>query len=335
MSYNPNVIFPETISRGAEFSVGYDTHILELESGFEKRVPRMAPWGRRTYNFSRNSCTAADARVLRNFFILRRGATESFKFKDWSDFATTVTGYADDDNPVDFTDVDLQFISGTSYQCVKTISDSGGSVVRPIDKIKASTFRVGVNGTEIFSPNYTLDAETGIVTITGSIGPLTNVTAGFHFYTVVRFADDTDKSFAITVAETYTNSAVPSVTLIEDMSRTAVTQYTHMGGAWSALVPNSTYLTITMLNGRFQEFTFGNSTSAVRLPPITNIPEGGPIFVLRTISATGTDENELQDSEGNLVHYMNSNETIEVFAYMFGGLKLWAVVACSGFPIPV
>jgi uncharacterized protein (TIGR02217 family) len=325
MAYNPNVIFPETWSQGSSYGIGFDTNILSLENGTEYKIPRMAAWGRRKYNIARNVGTRAEIMNLVRFYQLRGGSRDSFKFKDWMEYASTSTGYVDETNFVTPFDVSLQLITGTTYQIVLTTSDAGGSVVRPIEKIKVGTLRCGINGTEVFSPtSYTYDGETGQVTFSTSLGAIASATAGFEFYTVVSFAPETDQNLEALMGAVQTNSALPAVHLIEDVSRTRVTQYGFAGGSYIGTVPNGVTRAITMLNGKFQVWSFGNSSSHISLPDISLVPTGGPIFVIYAATVVGS--NAIKTSDGSTLVIVTTGKAYEIYALVNGaGVRTWYV----------
>lgn len=325
MAYNPAVIFPETLSQGASFGIGFDTNILSLENGSEFMVPRMAAWGRRKYNVARNSMTRSEVNQLMQFYVLRGGSRDSFKFKDWLDYATTTTGYVDATNQITPFDVTLQLVSGQVYQCVRTISDAGGSVVRPIEKIKASTFRCAVNGTEVFSPgSFTLNAESGQVTFSSGLGAIATATAGFEYYVVVRFAAEADQNFEALLGATQASGSIPAISLIEDVSRTQVTQYQFFGGSFAQTVPTGATENLSMLNGLFQSWSFASSTSHLQLPDIDIMPTGGPVFILYPSATTGSNVHRINTSSGALVGYMNLNQVVEMYVfYDASGVKTW------------
>ncbi len=321
-----NIVFPETISQGSSFGLGYDTRVLELENGLENRLPRMVAWGRRRYNIARGIASRVEARQVLQFYKLRQGALYSFKIKDWSDYATTASGYVDATNAVTPFDQSLQLISGSNYQCVITVSDSAASVTRPIKKLIPGTLRVAVNGTEKFSPaDYNVDTETGVVTLNTAGGALVNVTAGFQFYTVVRFATETDQNLDLVLQATQSSASVPDILLIEDVDDTVVSQIFPSGGTYTSTVAGSSYAMLSQLNGRFQVWNFNAGSSGLKLPPLEDIPTGH-IFSLYIADGVSTHQHVLKTYNNTSICYLEELAFVHVYCgYDTGGLKRWYV----------
>lgn len=325
MTYH-NVTFPEEISQGSGFGTGYDTRVLELENGFENRLPRMVPWGRRKYNISRGITTRAQAIQVLRFFQLRQGALHSFKFKDWADYATTSSGYVDSANVITPFDVSLQLISGSSYQCVTTISDSAATITRPITKIIPGTIRVAVNGVEKFSPaDYNVDTETGIVTLNTAGGALINVTAGFQFYTVVRFALESDQNLELALQSTQMTASVPDIILIEDVSTTSVSQIFPSGGTYNSTAAGTSFPVLSQLNGRFQTWSFFSAGSGLRLPALEDIPTGH-IFSIYILNGSGFHSHVLKTYDSASICYLEIGAFVHVYCgFNSSGIKRWYV----------
>lgn len=282
-----NVVLPETWSQGSVFGIGFDTRINVLESGQEYRLARGLPWGRRRYSVNIGIRSTTEVLEFYKFFILRQGALNSFKMKDWQDYATTPSGttHLDDDEVTAF---DVQLVPGIGdrvYQLVKRYTDSVRTITRIIEKPIPGTLLVAVNGSP--TPDYTYDGETGEITISSSLDPITTVTAGFEFYTVVRFADSTDKMFQIALQSSQTASQLPGIELIEDLAARTVSQDYQYGGAYSFLGLN-TDVQITEVNGRMQVLQPLISGLSARLPSVLDVPLGGPIVVLHNITVGET-----------------------------------------------
>lgn len=279
MSGYHNILMPDEFSQGSAFSIGYDTRITVLESGVENRMARYRPDGRRRYNVLRGIANKALILKLYEFYMLREGALNSFKFKDWFDNATneTRTRFQPNDPPVSETDSDMTFIAGRSYQMTTTYQDSANSVVRPLTKIKANTALISANGSP--TVDFTLDNETGILTFGAALGVITQASCGCEFYTVVRFADNTDEAFTIAMQATDGTQSLPGFDLIEDISASTVSQDYQYGGATSYTAPTAD-IRISEIAGRLQVFS-GVATAGLQviLPPTLDIPSGGPVFI--------------------------------------------------------
>jgi len=94
MAYLVGTRLDENIERGAIGGGRFNTSVLELDSGFEKRninwsIPRAefdVGFGLLTKFQADPSSIIVDVDQLINFFYTVQGKAQSFRFKDWSDF---------------------------------------------------------------------------------------------------------------------------------------------------------------------------------------------------------------------------------------------------------
>src|SRR5207302_554356 len=76
------------ISRSADYGPTFSTIVVETVSGAETRISQwLVARHRGTISFEMR--TPAQAVSLKAFFLARSGRARGFRFKDWSDFATT------------------------------------------------------------------------------------------------------------------------------------------------------------------------------------------------------------------------------------------------------
>jgi uncharacterized protein (TIGR02217 family) len=80
--------FPENISRGASGGPGYQTDVVVVSSGHEKRNITW-PLGRARYDVAHGVRTQAQMDTLIAFFRSMKGKAHGFRFKDWNDFSCT------------------------------------------------------------------------------------------------------------------------------------------------------------------------------------------------------------------------------------------------------
>lgn len=311
MSGYHNVILPETFSQGSGFMTSFDSRVITLESGVEERLARYNPWGRRKYSVLRGIANSVDINDLRDFFILRQGALNSFKMKDWTDYATNATRTThrgDLDDPITPVDESMVLITGRTYQAVTRYTDGVRTVVRPIQKINTSTFVAATDG--IPTGDYTLDSESGQVTF-GGAGSITTASCGFEFYTVVRFAESTDKAFQINMQSTLTASELPGIDLIEEIEPLLISQDYQYGGAklFDEMLAD-TFL--SEVNGRLQSFDPKDAVRKAHLPLLDGIPEGGPLYVIHCL-ATASFALELADNAGAVLATLSPGDTRQVF----------------------
>jgi uncharacterized protein (TIGR02217 family) len=188
------VQFPPNISAGAQGGPAFNTTILTLDSGAEHRNIN---WSRErpTYDVSTGIKTAEDARAYQKFFYARRGRAIGFRFKDWGDYRLPFW----DKTPGDLDPVPVFFVTDGgvthSFQIYKVYGDAAGNPFnRKIVKVVAGTHNLFNNATPMSSPaNYTIDINTGIVTLSAAIyGTTGHEISGFlEFDVPCRFDTDT------------------------------------------------------------------------------------------------------------------------------------------------
>jgi len=187
------VQFPPNISAGAQGGPAFNTTVLTLDSGAEHRNIN---WSRErpTYDISTGIKTAEDARAYQKFFYARRGKAIGFRFKDWGDYRLPFW----DQTPGDLDPIPVFFVTDGathSFQIYKVYGDAGGTPFnRKIVKIVAGTVNLFNNATPISSPtNYTIDLNTGIVTLSSAIYTTTGheISGFLEFDVPVRFDTDT------------------------------------------------------------------------------------------------------------------------------------------------
>src|SRR4051812_33839942 len=79
------VQFPTGISYGAIGGPGFNTTILPLASGYEKRNQNWER-ARGEWDVAHGLRTQAELNLLKSFFYARRGRLFGFRFKDWIDY---------------------------------------------------------------------------------------------------------------------------------------------------------------------------------------------------------------------------------------------------------
>jgi uncharacterized protein (TIGR02217 family) len=149
----------------------------------------------------------ADLAALITFYRARQGRAYGFRFKDWTDYRSTVNGElpAPNDQALGNGDGDA-----TTFQLVKRYTSGAVSYVRPIRKPVAGTVRVAINGIEQMS-GWSVDTTTGVVTFATPPASGAAIAAGFEFDVPVRFRDD---GLNISL-ETFAAGEAPSIGLVE------------------------------------------------------------------------------------------------------------------------
>jgi len=207
MSFH-EVRFPTTLSFGAQGGPERRTEIVTLSNGFEERN---TPWAhsRRRYDAGMGLRSLDDVEVLVAFFEARQGQMYGFRWKDWSDFKSSVPS-----RPV--TGNDQVIGQGDEVQAVFQVVKNYGSgaqvYARPITKVVAGTLLVSISGDpQTEGVDYTFEVTTGLVTFNHPPDRQAVVTAGYEYDVPVRFNTDG----IITSMATFEAGEVPDVPVIE------------------------------------------------------------------------------------------------------------------------
>jgi len=200
------VRFPDNISRGARGGPERRTQIVALASGYEERNASWAD-SRRRFDVSYGIRRADDLAAVVAFFEARLGPLYGFRFKDWSDYKSSLPS-----KPV--TELDQNIGTGNgealSFQLSKQYGATPHIWTRIINKPVAGTVRVAIAGTE-WRSGWSVDATTGLVTFETAPDPGAAITAGFAFDVPVRF--DTDRLDVTLDIETL--GSIPQIPLVE------------------------------------------------------------------------------------------------------------------------
>lgn len=198
-----DVQLPDDVEKGALGGPGFNTTIIELSSGFEKRNinwERVRGGWDISYGLDKKSSQEA---VLA-FFYARQGRANSFRFKDWTDYQI---GDASTDTPQDIATADgVQ----TQFQIVRAYISGSYTFDREVTRPVSGTVRVFLDGVEQFA-GFAVDNDTGVITF--SVAPADTVVVGVicEFDVPVRF--DIDKLDLRAVRdELY---SMPAVTVVE------------------------------------------------------------------------------------------------------------------------
>lgn len=146
-----DVRFPDGIAYGAQGGPRFNTTVLPMVSGHEKRNQN---WSliRCEYEVGQTVKTREEMEVIIDFFYARRGRQRGFRFKDWADFTISnqVIGTGDGDR--------------LNWQIFKRYNDGVAPFARPITKIVPNSLTgVLVGGVLVDPDDYLLDEDTGII----------------------------------------------------------------------------------------------------------------------------------------------------------------------------
>lgn len=175
-----NIVFPLSIGFGARGGPSRITEIATAKNGFENRNSPAAH-SRRRYDIGAGVKSLDDLYVLLSFFEARFGQLYGFLFKDPIDHKSCkpsqtssatdqLIGYGDD--------VTTRFLLRKSY------SDVAGQYVRPIAFPNLETLQCAMNGQLI---EFEFDPQTSEIVFDAAPALGAHITAGFEYYTPVRF----------------------------------------------------------------------------------------------------------------------------------------------------
>jgi uncharacterized protein (TIGR02217 family) len=186
------------------------TEIVTLASGREERNSRWAH-ARRRYDAGYGLRSLADLSAVIAFFEERRGRLYGFRFRDRTDFRSSLSGA-----PPQAGDQVLGTGDGTrrDFALIKTYGLNFAPYQRPITKPVAGSVLLKVGAVlAVAGTDYDVDTVTGLVSFRAGKAPATGaaVTGGFEFDVPVRF--DTDR-LEINLAA-FNAGDIPAIPLIE------------------------------------------------------------------------------------------------------------------------
>ena len=204
-----NVRFPVDISFGATGGPERRNEIVLLTSGNEKRNARFAH-SRRRYDAGTGIRSLADLQAIVAFFEARRGSLHGFRFRDPFDMKSCAP--ADAPGAFDQT-IGTGDGATAAFQLVKTYGTGEDAYARPITRPRSGTVKLAVDGQVLTAPNFSVNHQTGMVTLQpNSIPPPGRpVTAGYEFDVPVRF--DTER-LEVSIAA-FNAGQIPSIPIVE------------------------------------------------------------------------------------------------------------------------
>ena len=163
--------FPPSISFGARFGPNFNTKVVTVSSGSEKRNQN---WLMAKYqgDVSTGIKQPSQMDLFLAFFVNRAGKARGFRFKDWKDYQAV-------DQPLGGTVDSVNLI----FQLQKLYVTATRTYTRTILKPVPGTVRVNGLGT-----GFTIDNTTGLVTM--GAAPAVRPIASFEFDVPVRFDID-------------------------------------------------------------------------------------------------------------------------------------------------
>ncbi len=306
MSFH-EVQFPVDISYGSVGGPGFNTGIVETDSGNEERVQRWAGSGRRKYNAAYGVKDMPTLATLISFHIARQGATNGFRYKDFFDFTTA----SDHQSAITSVDVDIGVGTGsqTQFQLIKKYTSGPVTRTRNITKPVSGTTKVALDDVEQ-SSGFSVSTTTGIVTFTTPPANGVVVSAGCEFDVPVRFDISVDDFLPLT-HDFFGSGSVSDIPLVEIIDETEVSEEFYYGGAKNHGAITAS-VTLSLQDGRVQSFaqTITGLSAILPDPVANNIPLGDPHFLINNI---GTQSLTLALHTGTSLKVMTANSLTTVF----------------------
>lgn len=333
MSFH-EIQFPTDISLGSRGGPGFFTYITELDSAAEQRVARRST-PQFKYDVSYGVKKFSQLNALRKFYIARLGCANGFRYKDFIDFCSTADGMllSQSLGAADVTNADQTIGTGdgttTAFQLTKVYADAAGSVVRIITKPVhtnggghgAGTVVIAKAGVSQTS-GWTVNTVSGIVTFSVAPALGESVTAGFQFDVPVRFGKEVDELLAMSIDEYNSGALAAGIPLVELVNPVAVQSEIYYGGADSKTFAAN--ISLSAGDARTQDLTPTASGLSVTLPPLVDMPYGGPAFYLINESATNTLAIKKQETGATLDTMPTGPKMWEVLvAKDSGGNRYW------------
>lgn len=325
MGFHENATFPDDISYGTRGGPGFDTNIIQLDSGAEERVARIAA-PRHRYNAAYGVKTKDQIATLIEFYIARQGPAFGFRFKDFLDYASTTdhrTTSANGDADPAFDDIEIGVGDGAvvDFQLIKKYTNGGVTRTRNIQKPVSGTVLIGLGGVSQ-SSGFTVNTTTGIVTFSTPPSSGTSVTAGFEFDVPVRFGEELDETLGISI-ESFNVESVPDIPLVEIIDERASPDEFFMGGSTNhgAITAD---VNITLAQGRVHVTEQTAASLAVVLPIADDLAEGGPWFYVINAGSTSI---EVENTSGTSIITLPSSTPPAVATVLLSvdslGSKTW------------
>lgn len=274
-----NLRFPEGISYGSGGGPGFDTRIIDHDSGQRVKIRRRST-SRRRYNVAESVKDIADLVEIQNFYLAVGGVANSFRFKDFFDFTTAPNGL---DAPT-FSDHIIGVGDGVEvdFQLRKIYSAGSFTHTRSLILPVAGTVLASIDLTP--TTDFTVNDTTGIITFDDPPAVNDVIRAGCEFDVAVSFDQDVDELLALSM-DAFEEGSIPDIPLIEDINPSPISDQFFFGGSKNHGTLTADIL-ISTLQGRLHIVVPDDPDLLVRLPLTTMLPLGGPYFAVKN---TGTE----------------------------------------------
>lgn len=200
--------FPASLSLGAIGGPERRTDIVTLANGYEERN---TPWAhaRRRYDAGMGLRSLDDVETLIAFFEARQGQLIGFRWKDWSDYKSSI--------PSREIDAEDQLIAvgdeiTSTVPLIKSYRSGTVTYARPISKPVRGSVTISIAGVaQQEGVDFSVDFDTGLVSFPHPPDIGAEIRAGYEFDVPVRF--DTDA--ILTSVSNFQAGEVPNVPVVE------------------------------------------------------------------------------------------------------------------------
>lgn len=313
--------FPTNISHNSRGGPGFQTQIIELDSGHEQRVVRLSS-PRRRYDVAYGVREQEDLTAIQTFFIARRGNAYGFRYKDWNDYTTAadhVSAPDDEDEIIGTGDA-----AETQFQLIKRYVDGGVTRTRNLRKPVAGTVVVALDGVaQTEGVDFTVNTTTGIVTFGAAPGGAVVVTAGCEFDVPVRFNVPGDETLYLNL-EAYQSGSVDGLEIIEIIGNAIVADEYYYGGGDE--IDLTADISITPADGRAFRVNPDASDHAIILADHTDLDPGGPYHYFKNTSGAFT-FNICYPTAGDVIVTVAVSSWAIVTLSLAGDVNTWTVLA--------
>jgi uncharacterized protein (TIGR02217 family) len=187
MSAFHDIRLPLRLARGAVGGPERITEVVPLSNGREMRISAHSA-SRRRWDLAGAVRSLDDLALITAFFEARLGRLHAFRFRDPMDFKSCAPSATP-------TPLDQAIGTGdgtrTVFQLVKHYGDAAGAFQRTVRLPVAGSVTVAVAGVALPAAGYSVDGQSGLVTLAVAPAAGVAVRAGFLFDVPVRF--DTDR----------------------------------------------------------------------------------------------------------------------------------------------
>lgn len=321
MAFN-DVRFPVGISYGSSGGPGFNTNIVELDSGATTRVSR---WNgaRHKYNAAHAIKSLTDLSAVKDFYMANRGAAIGFRYKDWFDYTSTIDGRVPPFGLTTVSFLDQVIGAGdgtkTTFQLIKKYVSGAQTQVRNITKPVDGTVLVAKDSVNQTS-GWTVNTLTGIVTFTTAPAIGVVISAGFEFDVPVRFGRALDDVFDASV-DSFGSGSI-DIPLIEEIEAGGIEDEFNYRGATEKVFGAN--MTLSVNHGSLVVLNASTTSLVVTLPDPTSLPPGGPYFF---VVNGGSNSFTLKDHNAvTLVTLTSGNGAVVVLTVNASGTKIWYTI---------